>query len=375
MHMPIAIIGAGLGGLTLARVLQVHGVTAMVFEGDPSADHRPQGGMLDIHDFNGQLALKDAGLYEEFLSLIQPGGQQTRALDRHGNVLFDTPDDGTGGRPEVLRGALRQMLLDSLVPGTVQWGRKLADCLPRPAGGYELSFADGTVVTTDLLVGADGAWSKVRRLLSPAKPIYSGTTFIETWLYDADRRHAETAAAVGGGSLFAVAPGQGIMAHREPNAVLHAYIALNRPQEWIESIDFADPKAAAATIAAEFEGWAPALTALITQSDTPPVPRILHTLPIDHAWERLAGVTLVGDAAHLMIPSGEGANLALYDGAELAKALIANPGNHEAALAAYETALFARSRAAAEDAERTANLLFGDNAPQSLVDAFAEYQL
>jgi 2-polyprenyl-6-methoxyphenol hydroxylase-like FAD-dependent oxidoreductase len=101
MNTPVTIIGAGLGGLTLARVLHVQGIAAIVYEADPSANARVQGGMLDIHENNGQLALKTAGLFEKFLEIIHPGGQETRALDKHGNVLLDDPDDGTGGRPEV----------------------------------------------------------------------------------------------------------------------------------------------------------------------------------------------------------------------------------------------------------------------------------
>lgn len=131
--MDIAIIGAGLGGLTLARVLHVHGIAATVYEADADGHARPQGGMLDIHDFNGQLALRDAGLYEEFLALVHPGGQQSRVLDKDGNVLMDNPDNGTGGRPEVQRGELRRILLESLPPGAVRWGHKLRNAEPLSA--------------------------------------------------------------------------------------------------------------------------------------------------------------------------------------------------------------------------------------------------
>jgi hypothetical protein len=76
----------------------VHGIPVTVYEGEASAAARTQGGMLDIHEYNGQLALKTAGLYEEFLGLIHQGGQESRIVDRTGAVLFDEPDDGTGGR-------------------------------------------------------------------------------------------------------------------------------------------------------------------------------------------------------------------------------------------------------------------------------------
>jgi 2-polyprenyl-6-methoxyphenol hydroxylase-like FAD-dependent oxidoreductase len=374
MNTPVAIVGAGLGGLTLARVLHVHGIAATIYEAEASARARTQGGMLDIHESDGQRALKAAGLFDAFLQIIHAGGQATRVLDKDGNVLFEERDDGAGGRPEVPRGELRRILLESLPADTIRWGRKVAAASPLGDGRHVLTFTDGATATTDLLVGADGAWSKVRPLLSNAKPTYVGTSYIETYLYDADTRHKASADAVGGGALFVPAPGKGIFAHREPNGVLHTYVQVNKPTDWIDSIDFSDPATALARVAKEFDGWAPALTALITDGETEPVARSLHALPIAHRWNRVPGVTLLGDAAHLMIPSGEGANLAMFDGAELGQAIAANPGDIEAALTAYEKDLFPRSASAAAEAEVILNICLGDNAPQSLLDFFAGHQ-
>ena len=374
MTTPIAIIGAGLGGLTLARVLHVHGIAATVYEADASPDARTQGRMLDIHEHNGQSALKDAGLFDEFLELIHAGGQATRVLDKDGSVLLAEPDDGTGGRPEVNRGDLRGVLLDSLPPGTVRWGHKVAAVASLGGGRHRVTFADGAMVTTDLLVGADGAWSKVRPLLSDAKPAYVGISFIETTLFDADLRHPASAKAVGGGAMFAMTPGKGIAAHREHGGALHTYVQVNKPRDWIDGIDFSDPVIARARVTEEFEGWAPELVALIADGETDPIPRPIHALPAHHRWARVPGVTLLGDAAHLMAPSGEGANLAMFDGAELAKAIAARPGDIEAALAAYEEALFPRSAAEAADAEEILRVCLGSDAPQSLVDFFTGMQ-
>jgi 2-polyprenyl-6-methoxyphenol hydroxylase-like FAD-dependent oxidoreductase len=368
---PLTIIGAGLGGLTLARVLHVHGIAATLYEAEASADARTQGGMLDIHDHNGQVALKAAGLFDEFRRIIHEGGEASRVVDQHGTVLLDQPDDGRGGRPEVHRGDLRRILLDSLPDGTIQWGRKLMAVHPRGDGQHELTFADGSTVTTSLVVGADGAWSRIRPLLSDVTPEYIGTSFIETYLFDSDERHPDSARAVGGGALLALAPGKGIIAHRETDGALHTYVALTKPQAWIAGIDFANPKAAKARVAAEFEGWAPELTALITDGETDPVPRTIHALPAGHRWERVPGATLLGDAAHLMPPSGEGANLAMYDGAELGNALAACRGDLEAALGEYEETMFVRSANAAVEAARIHRLCFlDDNAPHGLIDFF-----
>src|SRR6202042_1609154 len=121
----------------------VHGITATIYETEASATVRAQGGMLDVHENNGQLALEAAGLFKKFLEIIHPGGQQTRALDKDGNVLLDDPDDGTGGRPEVARGELRRILIESLPAGTVRWGHKLTAVAPLGVGRHTLTFADG----------------------------------------------------------------------------------------------------------------------------------------------------------------------------------------------------------------------------------------
>lgn len=368
MTIHVTIVGAGLGGLVLARVLHINGIAATIYEAEADAMARSQGGQLDIHEEDGQVALAIAGLTNEFKAIIHHGAEATRVLDSSGAVLLDLPDDGRGGRPEVLRGDLRRILLESLPPGTIQWGKKLASVTAVGGGRHILRFADGFIITTDLLVGADGAWSKVRPLLSGAIPEYVGTTFIETYLHDVDVRHYATAQAAGMGALFAVAPGQSILAHREAGGILHTYVALNRPADWVAGLDTNDAGPALARVAAEFKGWDPALLALITQSATAPVSRPLYTLPVRHRWDRVRGVTLVGDAAHLAPPAGDGANLALLDGAKLGLAIAANAGDTETALAAFEFAMFSRGAKAAEDGHKMLELLLGQHAPFALVE-------
>ncbi|OZE19600.1 FAD-dependent oxidoreductase [Rhodococcus sp. 05-2254-6] len=371
MSTSITIIGAGLGGLVLARVLHVHGIAATVYEADATADARTQGGQLDIHERDGQVALAAAGLTAQFRAIIHEGGEATRVLNPNGEALFDEPDDGTGGRPEVLRGDLRRILLDSLPADTVQWGHKLTSVRPLGNGQHEIEFENGTTTVSDLLVGADGAWSRIRPLLSAAVPEYVGTVFIETYLHDVDDRHPATARAVGGGAMFALSPGKGLTVHREVGGILHTYVQLNRSADWIDAIDFTDTASAKATVAAEFEGWAPELTALITDGETALVPRRIFTLPNDHRWEHNSGVTLLGDAAHLMPPSGDGANLAMFDGAELGRAIADHRGDLDAALSAYEDAMFTRSGAVAIEAHATLELCLGEQSPYGLIDLIA----
>ena len=371
MQDEIAIIGAGLGGVTLARVLQVHGVAATIYEGEVAATARAQGGLLDIHKATGQAALNGAGLFDGFLALVRPGEDAKRVVDKHGSVLFDKPGDPGSERPEVDRGELRCMLMASLTPETIKWSHRVTSITATSGGRHEIHFAHGAVMAANLIVGADGAWSKVRPLLTDAKPVYSGTCFIEIALPACNLPHQASMDAIGSGTLMAVAPGEGIIAHRHADGSVRGYVALNKPEDWMRSINFSDPRAGLLKVAEQFDGWSPLLTTFVTGSEAEPSLRPIYALPVGLRWDRVAGVTLIGDAAHLMSPfAGEGANLAMYDGAELAKAIVTQGRDVDTALAEYERDLFPRSSKSAHLSAQNLRRFFGDEAPQSVVALF-----
>jgi len=370
----ITIIGAGLGGLTLASILHRHGIESTIYELEASPTARHQGSVLDLHEESGQLALHKADLFEAFRSQVIAAGDEMRILDKAGTVHWQ--DSGDDTRPEVERGALRQLLLQSLPAHCIRWGSKVSSVVKLAAGRHQVTLASGETFDTPLLIGADGAWSKVRPLVSDAQPIYSGVSFLETHLLDADVRHPEITALIGHGLMFALSDEKGLITHYDGNDRITVYIALKTPEPWTTSsgIDVRDPEATKRHLLTHFADWHDQLRALIAESETEPIPRPISALPVGHRWERIPGVTLLGDAAHLMSPfAGEGANLAMLDGVTLAEALLAHPDDVETALASYEAALFPRSEAAAAESQENLLISFQPDAAQGMRAVMAQH--
>jgi len=366
--MTIAIVGAGLGGLALARVLHVHGIDAVVYEREPSRSARGQGGMLDIH--SGQRALREAGLIDQFYAIARPEGQDLRLLEPDGTLLLqeDTPEDAPLDRPEVDRADLRNLLLDSLPEHTVRWGHAFEH-----ADNGLLHFTDGSTATYDLLVGADGADSRVRALLTDARPAHTGQNAVELGIPDIDRTHPDLASMVGRGNYWVLGDGQSLSAQRNGDGRVRVYLSFyNTTEDWFATsgIPFDDPAAARARLIDLCTGWDARFTALIAACDDTVVPRSIITLPVGLTWPSTTNVTLLGDAAHLMPPVGQGANMALLDGALLGLALAAHPDDFPAAVKEYEREMFERTSAAGRQSARIQEILTSPDASQKMLAFF-----
>lgn len=399
--LSIAIIGAGLGGLATARTLQQRRIAVTVFELEPSASSRNQGGTLDVHPESGQLALRSNGLWDTITDKIRYEGQDITIADKHGKIWLEDKsnhgpreeetqaqdqgkkEEASGpapgfDRPEIDRGVLRQAYLDSLEPGTIRWCVKVTQILPAsPTATSEeskhtLVLDNGTHESFDVVIGADGAWSRVRSLLSPAKPLYSGVTMFETHLYHVDRAHPKAALTVGHGSLYALADNKGMGAQRNGDGSIRTYVMLRIPEANVPIFTAASVADNRAYILQQFPDWTDKYTDLV-RLGTEMIPRPIYALDPAHQWETVRGITLVGDAAHLMSPfAGEGANLALLDGLELGQALakVVEEGLDLGTVQeAFEKTMLARSRVAAEISAANIDNFLHVNAPEVTVEA------
>lgn len=372
----VGIIGGGPGGLTLARILATRGITAEVFELDEHPLARPQGGSLDLHEDTGLLALRLAGLVDAFNAVARYEDQELRLYDPRGVLRLESSGSADRSRPEVDRTQLRALLLDSLRPETIHWGCKIRSLRQQADGRYCVHDTDGPLGAFDLVVGADGTWSVVRPLLSKAQPSYSGVTFIELSIDDVDRCHPSIAALVGHGKASMVtSDGRGLIAQRNSGAHVRVYVSLRVAADWLTQghIDLSSGAQAKADLKRLFADCDASILALFEQANDRVVARPLVALPVGHRYAHRPGLTLLGDAAHVMSPfGGEGVNLAMRDAADLAQAL-AESEDWDRAVAQYEQAMFDRAEPTAAAAAQGLALFSSDDALERVTAFFAQH--
>src|SRR4029077_8370825 len=176
-HPKIAIIGAGLGGATCGALFQQAGYQVDVYE--QASEFIRVGAGIHLGP-NCVRILNRIGLKQGLLqTAIRPAAWNSLMWDT-GEVLFSLPlrdvaEQRYGAAYLTMhRGDMHAFLIDALSPGTIQFGKRLVDLEQEPSS-VRMKFADGSGALADIVIGADGVFSKVREwMFGPGEPVYSG---------------------------------------------------------------------------------------------------------------------------------------------------------------------------------------------------------
>jgi 2-polyprenyl-6-methoxyphenol hydroxylase-like FAD-dependent oxidoreductase len=378
----IAIVGGGPGGLTLARLLQQHGASVTVYERDHDRHVRVQGATLDLHHESGLAALREAGLLDAFKATYRPGADKLRLTDQHATIVYDDHTEAQAAtfgdahfRPEIDRGPLRELLLDSLQPNTVVWNSHLLVATPHgPA--WQLAFANGTNAMADIVIGADGVNSKIRPLVTPIRPFYSGVMIVEGAVYDAAQHAPRVSQLLQGGKIFAMGDEKTLIVSSKGDGSLAFYVGFKAPESWTHNSgrDFHTAAHMQAWFRQEFAGWASIWEELFAAGCAPCVPRPQYCMPLTQTWAAQPNITLLGDAAHLMPPyTGEGVNMAMLDALELSTCLTsAQFPSLQASIAHYERHMRQRASAVAQETLEQTKALHSPGALAHMMGLFSK---
>jgi 2-polyprenyl-6-methoxyphenol hydroxylase-like FAD-dependent oxidoreductase len=363
----IVIAGAGIGGLSLAAALRRAGRPFTVLERAPQLV--PVGAGITLSP-NAMAALEHLQLDKAIRAVARElaGGA---ICDRRGRVLLPVGDyEGRGKRVRYVgpaptqpgevgptfalsRTDLQLVLLDGAGPGAVETGCEVTGYTPH-AGGVTVSLASGRVIEAELLVGADGLRSAVRRGMRGDEPLrYAGTTSWRALVDDVDlsagcgpERFSES---WGPGSRFGIVP----LGPRRA----YWFAVADAPAG---QIDPPDPRP---MLHARFAAWHAPIDRLIAATDPAHIYRtdIVDRPPID-SWVH-DRVALLGDAAHPMTPNlGQGGGQAIEDAVVLADALVREP-TVAGALGRYESQRLRRANRFVVRSQRLGQLAHVHGAP------------
>ncbi|KAF4463968.1 hypothetical protein FALBO_9198 [Fusarium albosuccineum] len=364
----IAIIGGGPSGLTLARLLECNNIDYVVYERNVSRDSP-----------NGR-----GGLSEEFEKLARRYATVAQVADMTGKHLVDFGEGRDA--PEIDRVQLRAILLDSIPAGKVQWNKTVQKVERDIDGNVVIFFTDGSSASGfRLVVGADGAWSKVRHLLTPAKPQYSGKSYVEGKISPNNPLYAKLEARVGHGSLLAFGPRKNLAAQQMSDGSYRIYLGITVAEDFFvngnANVDLTADEGAQArrfflSRSDYYADWSTELKDIIANCEGAFRNWPLYYLsPESLSWKHAPQVTLIGDAAHLSAPFvGEGVNCSMYDALVLVDKMIkfGTDSGLDRAVEEYEKDMFKRGRDLIERSMGSGELLFAEDAPKTLVQIIGD---
>jgi len=379
----VAIIGGGPGGLTLASLLQQKDIDVTVYERDLSPDVRVQGATLDLHYESGLKALETAGLLDAFKANYRPDNDRYRIVNKHAAIFHDDhAKESTGDfgdeffRPEIDRGPLRDILLDSLQPDTVVWDSHI-DSVEKNNDQWQIIFKNGTTVISDIVIGADGASSKIRKAVTPIKPFYSGITIVEGAVYNFEKNAPQIYNLIKGGKIMGFGDSKTLSASAKGDGSLNFYLGFKTSANWAaqSGIDFKDGKQVLQWFKTAYAGWDSIWVELFEQVDSQFFVRPLYCMPLNQYWEAQPNITLIGDAAHLMPPyAGEGVNMAMLDALQLSESLTSGEFTTlKQAIAHYENQMFTRFAAVGKETLDNTDWMHAPDALKLIVEMFNSF--
>lgn len=379
----IAIVGGGPGGLTLARLLQMKGLAVKVYERDLNENARVQGSPLDLHEESGLAALGKANLLEEFKKNFRPGADKTLIVNERVEIFFsdheNKPDETFGSesfRPEIDRGPLRNLLLESLQAETVVWDSHFIS-MEKQDEGWLLHFKNSPSVYADLVIAADGANSKIRPYITNIKPFYSGVTMLEINVYDAKIATPYFNKLLNGGKLMAFRNLKCLLGGQKGNGDIGFYASFKTNENWAANngLDYSDKTQLLAWFKQEYSDWSSIWYELFENAATPVIPRPIYCMPLNQTWKALPNLTMLGDAAHVMPPfAGEGANMAMLDALKLSEFLTSDKYNSlQEAISFYEINMRERAAVAAQESLENGERMHSEGALDTMLAFFSEH--
>lgn len=378
----IAIVGGGPGGLTLARLLQLKGVHLKVYERDLDKNARVQGSPLDLHDKSGLAALRKANLFKEFENNFLPGADRMKIMNESAEVFFSDHEtkleENFGNkhfRPEIDRGILRKILLESLESETVVWDSHFISMIPQ-GKGWLLNFKNKTSVYADIVIAADGANSKIRPYITNVKPFYSGITMLEGNIYNAKIETPKIYKLLKGGKIMAFGKNKNILIGQKANGEIGFYASFKAEETWLNNgLNYSDKIEVFAWFKKQYAEWNSIWDELFENSTTPFIPRPIYCMPLDQSWTSLSNLTMLGDAAHLMPPfAGEGVNMAMLDALALSECLISNEHNTlQEAISFYEKEMQKGVTNIVKESLENGELMHSENALETMLQFFRSH--
>ncbi len=364
----IAIIGGGPGGLMLGLLLQQQGYNFTIYERGHQNLHNDRGGSLDIHEESGQLPLKEAQIFEAFRTYARYDGEDTRIVNKDGTILYDEDAEGEGGRPEIDRGQLCDIILAQIDPTHIQYGYQFKSMAEQSDGRTIIYFENGDTMVTDLVIGADGAFSKVRPYLTESQPEYTGISMIE--MNSDEAAHPDLLAFNKNGKMMGLGGDRAILGQRNGDGRIMAYICFKTHDDTLEQYRHLSLEDLKTKLLNDFDDWDETLKNYIRYSYDDIKFRRIYKLPIGLTWVTQSHVTLIGDAAHLMSPfAGEGVNMALYDAYLLANAF-KTYDNVTDILKHYEQQMNVVTKVHAQESQENLELFFLENSAETMTAFF-----